>query len=89
MKDENETKKSATVHEQSGPASTAGSALAVTAKTAAGAGLGLIVILGGAAAVTVLAETVLIPSLLAKVAAGIAGGGLGLAKGMADERKPR
>lgn len=63
--------------------------LAVTAKTAAGAGLGLVVVLVGAAAGGILAETVLIPSLLVKVAAGIAGGGVGLAKGIGDERKPR
>ncbi|MFC1462005.1 hypothetical protein ACFLQU_00225 [Verrucomicrobiota bacterium] len=63
--------------------------LAVTAKAAAGAGLGLVVVLVGAAAGGIIAETVLIPSLLAKIAAGVAGGGVGLAKGIGDERRPR
>lgn len=63
--------------------------LAVTAKTAAGAGLGLVVVLVGAAAGGILAETVLIPSMLVKIAAGITGGGVGLAKGIGDERRAR
>ncbi len=63
------------------------SALIVGAKTIAGAGLGLIVVVGAVTAIGALAEAILIPSLLVKVAGGLAGGGLGLAKGLKDERK--
>lgn len=79
----------ATEREEKKTTSTAGSNLAVTAKTAAGAGIALVVVLVGAATAGLALEAVLIPSLLVKVAAGIAGGGIGLAKGIKDERKVR
>ncbi len=67
--------------------SSTGSTLAVTAKTAAGAGIALVVVLAGAATAGLALEAIIIPSLLVKVAAGLAGGGVGMAKGIKDERK--
>ncbi len=64
------------------------SPLAVGAKTVAGIGIGLMVVVGGAAVLGVAAETVLIPSLLLKLAGGIAGGGVGMARGLKDTRTP-
>ena len=63
------------------------SALIVGAKTLAGIGIGLVTVIGGAAIIGVAAETVLIPSLLLKLAGGIAGGGVGMAKGIKDTSK--
>ncbi len=62
------------------------SPIAVGAKTIAGIGIGLIAVVGGAAVLGLAAEMVLIPSLLMKLAGGIAGGGVGMAKGMNDAR---
>jgi hypothetical protein len=58
----------------------------VGAKTVAGIGLGLVAVVGGAALLGLAAETVLIPSLLMKLAGGIAGGGVGMAKGLKDSQ---
>ncbi len=63
------------------------SSLAVGAKTVAGIGIGLIVVVAGSAVIGVAAETILIPSLLIKLAGGIAGGGVGMAKGLKDAQK--
>jgi len=60
------------------------SSLGVGAKAIAGIGIGLLAVVGGSAVLGVVAETVLIPSLLLKLAGGVAGGGLGLAKGIKD-----
>lgn len=62
---------------------------AVGAKTVAGVSLGLLGILVGAAVAGALLETVIIPSLVVKVAGSLAGGGIGLAKGLGDERRHR
>ena len=70
-------------------AATSGSLLGVGAKTVAGIGIGLLTVVGGAALLGVAAEMVLIPSLLMKLAGGIAGGGLGMAKGLNDTRTPQ
>jgi len=61
--------------------------LMVGAKTIAGIGIGLLVIMAGAVGLGMAAEAVLIPSVLAKLAGGIAGGGLGMAKGLSDVRR--
>lgn len=68
------------------PAARPGSLLSVGAKTLAGIGIGLLAVVGGAALLGVAAEVVLVPSLLVKLAGGIAGGGVGLAKGLSDTR---
>jgi len=60
----------------------------VSAKMVAGVGLGLIVVLGAGPLIgLILAEKVLVPTLLAKLAGGLAGGGLGLVKGLNDKRR--
>lgn len=64
-----------------------GASLAVGAKTIAGIGIGLLAVMAGAVGIGMAAEAVLIPSLLAKLAGGIAGGGLGMTKGLSDARK--
>lgn len=61
--------------------------LAIGAKTLAGAGLGILGVLVGTVVAGALLETVLLPTLLLKVAAGVAGGGIGLAKAVGDERR--
>ncbi len=61
--------------------------LAIGAKTLAGAGIGIIGVLVGTVLAGALLETVLLPTLLLKVAAGIAGGGIGLAKAVGAERR--
>ena len=63
--------------------------LAVGAKTLAGIGIGIICVIAATTVVGLAAEVVLIPSLLLKLAAGVAGGGLGMVKGLSDERKNR
>ncbi len=65
------------------------SSLLVGAKTLAGVGIGLVTVVVASTAVGLVVETVVIPSLLLKLAGGIAGGGLGMAKGLSDERKTR
>lgn len=61
--------------------------LAIGAKTLAGIGIGVLVILVGAATAGIAIEAIVVPSLLLKLAGGIAGGGIGLAKGLGDERR--
>jgi hypothetical protein len=61
--------------------------VAVGAKTLAGIGLGVVGVLVGAATLGIALEAIVVPSLLIKLAGGIAGGSLGLAKGIEDERK--
>ena len=61
--------------------------LGVGAKTLAGVGLGLVAVVAGAAVIGIAAETVLVPSLLLKLAGGVAGGGVGMAKGLSDNKK--
>jgi hypothetical protein len=65
------------------------SSLLIGAKTVAGIGIGLVTVIAGAVIVGAAAETVLIPSLLLKLAGGVAGGGVGMAKGLRDEEKIR
>ena len=60
---------------------------AIGAKTVAGIGLGLVTVVAGSALIGLAAETVLVPSLLLKLAGGIAGGGVGMAKGLQDVNK--
>ncbi len=66
-----------------------GSSLLVGAKTLAGIGIGLLVVVAGVAVVGVATEAVLVPSLLLKLAGGIAGGGVGMSKGLTDAQKTR
>jgi hypothetical protein len=61
--------------------------LAIGAKTLAGIGLGVVGVLVGAAALGVALEAILVPTLVLKLAAGITGGSVGLAKGLGDERR--
>ena len=68
------------------PAMRSLSPLAVGAKTIAGIGIGLVAVVGGAALLGLAAETILVPSLLLKLAGGIAGGGVGMAKGLKDNQ---
>ncbi len=75
------------VGRETGPRASHASALAVGATTVAGVGLGLVAVTLGAAFIGALAEAVLVPSLLLKVAGGIAGGGLGLARGLRRSEK--
>jgi len=64
-----------------------GSSLIVGAKTLAGIGIGLITVIAGSAVIGVATEAILVPSLLVKLAGGIAGGGVGMAKGLKDVQK--
>ena len=66
-----------------------GSSLLVGAKTLAGIGLGLLVVVAGVAVAGVATEAILVPSLLLKLAGGITGGGMGMAKGLTDAQKMR
>lgn len=59
----------------------------IGATTLAGVGLGLMAALAGAFALTAVGEAVLAPTLLMKVAGGMTGGGVGLAKGIKDTRR--
>lgn len=63
------------------------SSLAIGAKTVAGVGIGLLVVVAGTTFLAAASEAIIIPSLLVKLAGGIAGGGVGMAKGLSDERK--
>jgi hypothetical protein len=69
------------------PASRISPSIMIGAKTVAGIGIGLVTIVAGSALIGLAAETVLIPSLLLKLAGGIAGGGVGMAKGLQDVNK--
>ena len=61
--------------------------LAIGAKTLAGIGVGVVTVLLAVATAGIALEAVVVPSLLLKVAGGIAGGSIGLAKGIGDERR--
>jgi hypothetical protein len=61
--------------------------LNIGAKTLAGVAIGVVTVLLGVATAGIALEAVLVPSLLLKLAGGIAGGSLGLAKGIGDERR--
>jgi hypothetical protein len=58
--------------------------LIIGAKTLAGVGLGLLAVSGGFLLVGAFAEAAVVPSLLLKLAGGLTGGGLGMAKGLKD-----
>ncbi len=64
-----------------------GRLLSIGAKTLAGVGLGLVTVLAGAAVLGLAAEVVLVPTLVVKLAGAMAGGGVGMAKGLKDEGK--
>jgi len=72
---------------QTDAATSSNSSLIIGAKTLAGVGIGLVAVVAGSLALGVVAETVLVPSLLMKLAGGIAGGGVGMAKGLKDAQK--
>ncbi|MGK5083021.1 hypothetical protein WDW37_06920 [Bdellovibrionota bacterium FG-1] len=59
------------------------------AKTMAGIGIGFVIVTLGATGVGALLEATIIPTTLAKVAGAIAGGGIGLSKGISDNRKEK
>ena len=61
--------------------------LSIGAKTLAGIGVGVVTVIIGVATAGIALEAVIIPSLLLKIAGGIAGGSIGLAKGIGDERR--
>jgi hypothetical protein len=67
--------------------STSSQSLIIGAKTLAGVGIGLVAVVAGSLAIGVVAEAVLVPSLLLKLAGGIAGGGMGMAKGLKDAQR--
>lgn len=79
--------RSITNNKPSGVFSSTESSIAVGAKTIAGVGIGLLLVVAGTTALAAVSEAVIIPSLLIKLAGGIAGGGVGMAKGLSDERK--
>ncbi len=62
-------------------------AILMGAKTMAGIGVGFVVVVLGATGIGAILETAIIPTALAKVAGAIAGGGVGLSKGIHDHRK--
>ncbi len=61
--------------------------LNIGAKTLAGVAIGVVTVLLGVATAGIAFEAVLVPTLLLKVAGGLAGGSIGLAKGIGDERR--
>ncbi len=63
--------------------------LLLGAKAMAGIGVGFVVVTLGATGVGALLEATIIPTVLAKVAGAIAGGGIGLSKGISDNRKEK
>lgn len=65
------------------------SSLNIGAQTVAGVGLGLVGVIAGAAVLGIVAEAVIIPTLMAKLAGGVAGGGLGLAKAVHEDNRRR
>ena len=69
--------------------SASGAWLSIGAKTVAGVGLGLFAVLAGSVVLGLAAEAVLIPSLAVKLAGVMAGGGVGMAKGIKDEGRRR
>ena len=64
-------------------------AILLGAKTMAGIGLGFVVVVLGATGIGAVLEATIVPTVLAKVAGAIAGGGVGLSKGIQDHRKFR
>ncbi len=60
--------------------------LAVGAQTLAGIGLGLLTVIVGAAIAGLALETLVVPGLLVKLAGGVAGGGIGMARGIHGRR---
>ena len=56
--------------------------LMIGAATIAGVGLGLAGVIGGSFLIGMAAESIVMPSLLLKLAGGLAGGGVGMAKGV-------
>lgn len=64
-------------------------ALLLGAKTMAGIGVGFVVVVIGATGLGAVLEATIVPTVLAKVAGAIAGGGIGLSKGIHDQRKFR
>lgn len=63
--------------------------LVIGAKTLAGIGIGLLAVTGGALVIGAVTEAVIIPSLLLKLAGGLTGGGIGMAKGLKGNRPQR
>ncbi len=61
----------------------------LSAKTAAGIGIGLVVVTLGATGIGAVIDAVIIPTVLAKMAGAVAGGGLGLSMGITDNRKEK
>ena len=61
----------------------------VGAATLAGVGLGLIAAIAGVAVIGLAGEALLAPAIALKVASGLAGGGVGMAKGLNEARGPR
>ncbi len=61
-------------------------ALIVGATALAGVGLGLIAVIAGVAAIGLAGEAILAPAIALKVAGGLAGGGVGMAKGLDNAR---
>lgn len=62
--------------------------LIVGAATLAGVGLGLVAAVAGAAVIGLAGEAIMAPALALKVAGGLAGGGVGMAKGLKEARDP-
>lgn len=73
--------------ESTTPTSAAYSSLVIGAKTLAGVGIGLLAVTGGVLVVGAIAEAIVVPSLLLKLAGGLTGGGMGMARGLKAARK--
>ena len=73
--------------EKTPDAYTTRNSLVIGAKTLAGIGIGLLAVSGGFLLIGALAEAAVVPSLLLKLAGGLTGGGLGMAKGLKDASK--
>ncbi len=63
--------------------------LLISAKTLAGVGVGFITVVLGTTGIGAILESTLIPTVLTKTAGALAGGALGLSKGINDSRKSR
>lgn len=61
--------------------------LLIGAKTIAGIGIGFMVVIFGTTGIGAVMESTILPTILTKVAGGMAGGALGLSKGVTDSRK--